>query len=773
VAGDGARDSTHAWDVFLCHSSADKARVERLAEALVARGVRVWFDKTALTGSPSIPLAIEDGLERSRTLVLCLSPAFLESEWTAYERASSLYADPTNARSSLLLLELKACTPPRALAHFKRIDFRRYSDRRVDEIISTLELPGAVGETEPDPVARLLEDVKERERRNDYAGALALARSALELAMEADGGSATRMLARARSVCSHALLLTERDLAEAWTLADLAVDATALEGYPELLFAALVGKAEAAMATGRIQVAQGAVVAARELAQDDSDERVVLQLRGQLALVSGAPREAVDLYRQAADGFLAELSRDFEAADRKWTKVGIGSCLSNMGIAQRASGDIAAATITFSKAADWYAQAGSPIDESVARRFLARCHFDEQEWDFGWEALDRAQALVEAADFARGTVACLELRARAFATTGESEQARTALLRALATVESNDDKRRFHQMLATLATDGNEHDVAREHLEQARLLAARGGDPLKIADVAHQLERVGSDKRTSEPASAEILAALGRKLRETEQPAEIAHTMQQLAGAHRSQGNHAKAREWFSRAHEAATGIADHALAASALIGMAEIALVEDRDDDAEPLLREALTLVDRIPAWDVRASAHYFLGRVLARRRELHQARDTLRKAHAIATDHHIDGLASEIDEYVTSIDQTLDLRLPPSFDLRELSDELEQLEGWYPEAQRRLRRFWWYQRGDEVLRNLIGHSGAKALIVAEQASEVMRQDAALATLFDLTTFVAERPFLLEERVLQEFVPIPATFPCRFVNFVGVVKDG
>jgi hypothetical protein len=65
-------------DVFLSHNPADKPRVRRLAERLRAAGGRapaLWFDECVSQPQDDIYLAIEHGLEASRTLVRCLSPA--------------------------------------------------------------------------------------------------------------------------------------------------------------------------------------------------------------------------------------------------------------------------------------------------------------------------------------------------------------------------------------------------------------------------------------------------------------------------------------------------------------------------------------------------------------------------------------------------------------------------------------------------------------------------------------------------------------------------
>jgi hypothetical protein len=101
-----------AYDVFLSHHKADKPRVRRLAERLRAAGLRVWFDERVIKASDDIYLAIERGLEASRTLVLRLSPAALGSDWVALEhstvrRGSLPFRDPANAGRRFIPLLLR------------------------------------------------------------------------------------------------------------------------------------------------------------------------------------------------------------------------------------------------------------------------------------------------------------------------------------------------------------------------------------------------------------------------------------------------------------------------------------------------------------------------------------------------------------------------------------------------------------------------------------------------------------------------------------------
>ena len=103
------------YDVFLSHNQADKPRVRRLAKRLRAAGLRVWFDEWVIQPGDDIYLAIERGLEASRTLVLCLSPAALGSDWVGLERSTVLFRDPANAGRRFIPLLLADCKLPDTL----------------------------------------------------------------------------------------------------------------------------------------------------------------------------------------------------------------------------------------------------------------------------------------------------------------------------------------------------------------------------------------------------------------------------------------------------------------------------------------------------------------------------------------------------------------------------------------------------------------------------------------------------------------------------------
>jgi TIR domain len=102
-----------AYDVFLSHSSKDKLAVRALAQRLQADGVRVWFDENNIAIGEHIGVALEQGLQASRHIVLIMSPHSFASDWVTAERWSTLLRDPLNKNlryRTLLLSSFAVCS---------------------------------------------------------------------------------------------------------------------------------------------------------------------------------------------------------------------------------------------------------------------------------------------------------------------------------------------------------------------------------------------------------------------------------------------------------------------------------------------------------------------------------------------------------------------------------------------------------------------------------------------------------------------------------------
>ncbi|MEA3283125.1 MAG: toll/interleukin-1 receptor domain-containing protein [Euryarchaeota archaeon] len=104
--------NTFDYDVFISYSSHDAQVVHALAEWLKREGLRVWLDAWAIQPGDAISLKIQHGLEGSRTLLMCMSGAYFDSEWTTLEHHTLLFRDPTNAQRRFIPLLVEDCTRP-------------------------------------------------------------------------------------------------------------------------------------------------------------------------------------------------------------------------------------------------------------------------------------------------------------------------------------------------------------------------------------------------------------------------------------------------------------------------------------------------------------------------------------------------------------------------------------------------------------------------------------------------------------------------------------
>jgi TIR domain len=123
-------DAAFTHDVFLSHSSKDKAVVCAVAERLRADGLHVWFDGWELRPGDSIPAKIEDGLEHSRVLVLCMSANAFASDWAQLESGTFRFRDPLNKERRFIPLRLDDAPIKGSLAQFLYINCSRRTASR-------------------------------------------------------------------------------------------------------------------------------------------------------------------------------------------------------------------------------------------------------------------------------------------------------------------------------------------------------------------------------------------------------------------------------------------------------------------------------------------------------------------------------------------------------------------------------------------------------------------------------------------------------------------
>jgi len=111
------------YDVFLSHSAKDKTVVRELAERLRKDGLKVWFDESEIKPGDSIQARIEEGLEHSRVLVLCMSANAFGSDWAQLESQTFRFRDPLNKQRRFIPLRLDDTPIKGSLAQFLYINW--------------------------------------------------------------------------------------------------------------------------------------------------------------------------------------------------------------------------------------------------------------------------------------------------------------------------------------------------------------------------------------------------------------------------------------------------------------------------------------------------------------------------------------------------------------------------------------------------------------------------------------------------------------------------
>jgi WD40 repeat protein len=110
-----------AWDVFIAYSRADSSVAHSLAKQLREDRLRVWLDAWEIQDGDDHAAKVEDGLERSRVLVLCMSEAAFGSDWSRLESTTFRFRDPQNRERRFIALRLDEAPIRNSLAAFAYI----------------------------------------------------------------------------------------------------------------------------------------------------------------------------------------------------------------------------------------------------------------------------------------------------------------------------------------------------------------------------------------------------------------------------------------------------------------------------------------------------------------------------------------------------------------------------------------------------------------------------------------------------------------------------
>lgn len=117
-------DSTYTYDVFISYSSKDVGWVrDQLVKQLEAYSLRVCIDfRDFRPGVPSIE-EMEQAILTSRFTLIVLTPHYLTSGWTKFERLLRQTLDADTQEYRLIPVLKESCTPPISISYLTPVDF--------------------------------------------------------------------------------------------------------------------------------------------------------------------------------------------------------------------------------------------------------------------------------------------------------------------------------------------------------------------------------------------------------------------------------------------------------------------------------------------------------------------------------------------------------------------------------------------------------------------------------------------------------------------------
>lgn len=129
-------------DIFICHASEDKDAIVRpLVEAFNEAGISCWYDEAEIAWGDSITQKVNDGLAKSRYVLVVLSPAFVGKNWPQRELNSILNQEASTGEVKVLpLLVGTEQEKKQILEQFPLLNDKRYLPwgGQVGEIVNAL-----------------------------------------------------------------------------------------------------------------------------------------------------------------------------------------------------------------------------------------------------------------------------------------------------------------------------------------------------------------------------------------------------------------------------------------------------------------------------------------------------------------------------------------------------------------------------------------------------------------------------------------------------------
>ena len=143
-------------DIFISHSSRDKAAATRLATTLNFCAVDVWPDDWELEVGQSLTDEIAKAMDESRFIAILITEHYNKTVWTKTEYKKALSREQKEKRTVMLPLIVGEAQIPDFL------EDKLYVDLRTDFFFGITKLVGMIHELTQFRISRALEDRKPR-----------------------------------------------------------------------------------------------------------------------------------------------------------------------------------------------------------------------------------------------------------------------------------------------------------------------------------------------------------------------------------------------------------------------------------------------------------------------------------------------------------------------------------------------------------------------------------------------------------------------------------
>ncbi len=618
----------------------------------------------------------------------------------------------------------------------------------------------------PKYLADFFEQSKDLEAKFKYVEALDVSRQLLA-GLQHEAGLEDA-LAGVQVHVARQILLAAEDPKKAWRLLQAASSSGRVQENPALFVHLSFVKAEAALALGKLGAVDTALRGAARIITSSSEERTLRVLQAKLKWRKGLTQEAIEAFEEDIGELLASAeSSSVSKEKRLLALVQAASSQHNLALIYLEQQDNQAAIRTLLQAVKSSRSASATLDEAHSQYMLGRAYLREGTLKSALKALTRSLKLADLSSFSEGAFAALVLRARVFHELGDSAQARQDLESAREKSTNYDQLFEVAGLLALLTAEEGDTEETEAHLNVLLLIAHESEDERKQIAAQELVARITGSLEPNLATDKEI-ERLEKRLSQEEVPSKRLRLYQMLGSAFLSRNEFSEAQKWFRRAEKDAKLLTNPTEIARALLGQAFICLSKFESQKASSLVDSAELAIDTVEDWEGKVSIQYARGLIHFSEGEFRDSRRILEEVHSIAITKGDQKFSKKVERDLDLADFWLELRRPEETGLGALSEDFAHLESWSESEKQPLRRLWYYEKGEELLRNVLAFSGAKSLIVASKATEVEFIHDALSPIFELSTFVSATSSDLES-VPVEMFSIPADYSFRYVNFPSI----